>query len=165
MGPWLRSRNNIVILDHIGLFIYIDASSDFYQLMSTSFIIQTFNKIGIIISLMMISCWRILSMREPTNTPFHLHSKTCMHIVVCRNPTLAKCGGEAQHSQSWEFGVLQDSRMFRVWQQGPDASHWGVLGVIGKVFKRRYRKWPRIDHLDICSPGYGQKKGRESNWH
>ncbi len=42
--------------------------------------------------------------------------------------------------------------------------HWDVLGVIGKVLKRRYRKWPRIDHLDICSPSYGQKKGRESNW-
>ncbi len=42
--------------------------------------------------------------------------------------------------------------------------HWGVLGVIGKVLKRRYRKWPRIAHLNICSPSYGQKKGRESNW-
>ncbi len=28
--------------------------------------------------------------------------------------------------------------------------------------KRRCRKWPRIGHLDICSPSYGQKKGRES---
>jgi hypothetical protein len=42
--------------------------------------------------------------------------------------------------------------------------HWSVLGVIGKVLKRRYRKWPRIGHLNICSPSYGQKKGRESNW-
>ncbi len=42
--------------------------------------------------------------------------------------------------------------------------HWGVLGVIGKVLKRKYRKWPHIGHLDICSPSYGQKKGRESNW-
>jgi hypothetical protein len=42
-----------------------------------------------------------------------------------------------------------------------NTSHWGVLGVIGKVLKRRYRKWPRIGHLDICSPSYGQKKGRE----
>jgi hypothetical protein len=41
--------------------------------------------------------------------------------------------------------------------------HWGVLGVIGKVLKCKYRKWPRIGHLDICSPSYGQKKGRESN--
>jgi hypothetical protein len=44
-----------------------------------------------------------------------------------------------------------------------NTSHWGVLGVIGKVLKRRYRKWTRIGHLDICSPSYGQKKGRESN--
>ncbi len=44
-----------------------------------------------------------------------------------------------------------------------NTSHWGVLGVIGKVLNRRYRKWPRIGHLDICSPSYEQKKGRESN--
>jgi hypothetical protein len=44
------------------------------------------------------------------------------------------------------------------------TSHWGVLGVIEKVLKCRYRKWPRIGHLDICNPSYGQKKGRESNW-
>jgi hypothetical protein len=45
-----------------------------------------------------------------------------------------------------------------------NTSHWGVLGVIGKVLKRRYQKCPRIGHLDICRPSYGQKKGRESNW-
>jgi hypothetical protein len=28
---------------------------------------------------------------------------------ICRNPILAKCGGEAQHSQSWGLGVLRDS--------------------------------------------------------
>jgi hypothetical protein len=48
--------------------------------------------------------------------------------------------------------------------KGQNTSHWGVLGVIGKVLKRRYRKWPRIGHLDICSPSYGQKNSRESNW-
>jgi hypothetical protein len=37
----------------------------------------------------------------------------------CRNPTLVKCGREAQHSQSWGLGVLRDSRMFKVRQQGP----------------------------------------------
>jgi hypothetical protein len=45
-----------------------------------------------------------------------------------------------------------------------NTSHSSVLGVIGKVLKRRYRKWPRIGHLNICCPSYGQKKGRESNW-
>ncbi len=40
-------------------------------------------------------------------------------LFLCRNPTLAKCGGEAQHFQSWGFGVPRDSRMFRAWQKGP----------------------------------------------
>jgi hypothetical protein len=48
--------------------------------------------------------------------------------------------------------------------RGQNTSHWGVLGVIGKVLKCRSLKWPRIGHLDICSPSYGQKKGRELNW-
>jgi hypothetical protein len=41
--------------------------------------------------------------------------------------------------------------------------NWGFLGVIGKVLKCRYRKWPHIGHLDIYSSSYGQKKGRESS--
>ncbi len=45
-----------------------------------------------------------------------------------------------------------------------NTSHWSVFNVIGKVLKLRYRKWPCIGHLDIYSPSYGQKKGRESNW-
>jgi len=45
-----------------------------------------------------------------------------------------------------------------------NTSHWGVLGIVGKVLKLRYRKWPCIGHLEICRPSYGQKKGRESNW-
>jgi len=43
----------------------------------------------------------------------------CTFILArCHNPTLAKCGGEAQHFQSWGLGVLRDSRMFRVRHQG-----------------------------------------------
>jgi hypothetical protein len=36
--------------------------------------------------------------------------------------------------------------------------HWGVFGVIGKVLKHRYRKWPRIGHLDMCSAVIGKRK-------
>jgi hypothetical protein len=36
----------------------------------------------------------------------------------CSTPTLAKCGGEAQHLEKLGFGVLWDSRMFRAQQQG-----------------------------------------------
>jgi hypothetical protein len=49
------------------------------------------------------------------------------------------------------------------YSKAQNTSHWGVPGVIRKVLKRRYRKWPRIGHLDIYSPSYGQNKGRKSN--
>jgi len=71
------------------------------------------------------------------------------------SPTLGK-SGDLESSGTPECSEL-DSK-------AQNTSHWGVLGVIGKVLKLRYRKWPRISHLDICRPSYGQKKGRESNW-
>jgi hypothetical protein len=71
------------------------------------------------------------------------------------SPTLGKVG-DLESSGTPECLEL-DSK-------GKDISHWGVLDVIEKVLKHRYRKWPRIGHLDICRPSYGQKKGRESNW-
>jgi hypothetical protein len=71
------------------------------------------------------------------------------------SPTLGKVG-DLESSGTPECSGL-DSK-------AQNTSHWGVLGVIGKVLKRKYRKWPRIGHLDICSPSYGQKKGQESNW-
>jgi hypothetical protein len=71
------------------------------------------------------------------------------------SPTLGKVGG-------WESsGTPECLELDSKWQ---NTSHWGVLGVIGKVLKRRYRKCPRIGNSGICSPSYGQKKGRESNW-
>jgi hypothetical protein len=46
--------------------------------------------------------------------------------------------------------------------RGQNTSHWGVFYIVEKVLKCRCPKWPRMSHLDICSPSYGQKKGRES---
>jgi hypothetical protein len=71
------------------------------------------------------------------------------------SPTLGKVGG-------WESSGTPECSELN--SRGQNTSHWGVLGVIGKVLKRRYRKCPRIGDSDICSPSYGQKKGRESNW-
>ncbi len=39
-------------------------------------------------------------------------------VHKCRTPTLAKCGGEAQHLEKLGLGVLRDSRMFRAQQKG-----------------------------------------------
>jgi hypothetical protein len=71
------------------------------------------------------------------------------------SPTLGKVG-DLESSGTPECLELD--------RKAQNTLHWGVLGVIGKVLKRRYRKWPRIGHLDIYSPSYGQKKGWESNW-
>jgi hypothetical protein len=71
------------------------------------------------------------------------------------SPTLGKVGG---------LESVGTPECLELDKKAQNTSHWGVLGVVGKMLKRRYRKWPRIGHSDICSPSYGQKKGRESNW-
>jgi hypothetical protein len=48
--------------------------------------------------------------------------------------------------------------------RGQNTLHWGVIYIVEKVLKFRCPKWPCMGHLDIYSPSYGQKKGRESNW-
>jgi hypothetical protein len=72
------------------------------------------------------------------------------------SPTFGKVG-DLESSGTPECSELNN--------KAQNTSHWDVLGDIGKALKRKYRKWPRIGHLDICSSSYGQKKGRESNWH
>ncbi len=64
--------------------------------------------------------------------------------------------------KSWELESSGTPECSELDSKGKNTSHWGVLGVVEKVLKRRYRKWPRIGHSDIFSPSYGQKKGRES---
>jgi hypothetical protein len=71
------------------------------------------------------------------------------------SPTLGKVGG-------WESS--RTPKCSELDSKAQNTLHWDVLGVIGKVLKLRYRRWPRIGNSDICSPSYGQKKGRESNW-
>jgi hypothetical protein len=41
---------------------------------------------------------------------------------------------------------------------------WAVLYTVGKALKCRCRKWPCMNHSDICSTSYDKKKGQESNW-
>jgi len=65
--------------------------------------------------------------------------------------------------KSWDLESSGTPECFELESKTQNTSHWGVLGVIGKVLKRRYRKCPRIGNSDIFSPSYGQKKGQESN--
>jgi hypothetical protein len=66
--------------------------------------------------------------------------------------------------KSWDLESSETPECSELDNKRQNTSHWGVLGVIEKVLKRKYRKCPRISNSDICSPSYEQKKGRESNW-
>jgi hypothetical protein len=79
-------------------------------------------------------------------------------------PLRAKCEGEAHTPKSEKLESSGTSKNSEHDCKGQTSSHLSALGVIGKVLKCRCPKWPRMSHLNICSPSYGQKKGRESNW-
>jgi hypothetical protein len=84
-------------------------------------------------------------------------------FIGCRNPTLAKCEDETHTPKVGELESSEIPESLEFNSKGQNTLPWGVISVIGKVLKCRCPKWPRIGHLDICSPSYGQKKGRESN--
>ncbi len=84
-------------------------------------------------------------------------------VTIVATPLWAKCEDETHTPKSGDLessGTLENLEFdFR----GQNTSHWGVLYINGKVLKCKCPKWPRMSHLDICSPSYGQKKGRKSN--
>ncbi len=112
------------------------------------------------------TCWRYGSFFGRLCNPFWWCSRRTVHLpeVGVATPLWAKCEGEAHTPKSGNlesFGTPENSELEL---KGQNTLHWGVLSVIRKVFKCRCLNWPRIGHLDICSPSYGQKKGRKSNW-
>jgi len=83
---------------------------------------------------------------------------------IVATPLWPSVGVKPNTSKVGDLESFGTSKCLEFDNKAQNTSHWSVLGVIGKVLKRRYRKWPRIGHLDICRPSYGQKKGQESNW-
>ncbi len=84
--------------------------------------------------------------------------------IECCNPILAKCENEIHTPKVGDLESFRPPKFLEFNSKVKNISHWGVLGVIGKVLKRRCPKWLCICHLDIFSPNYGQTKGQESNW-
>jgi hypothetical protein len=92
-------------------------------------------------------------------TGFAAGARTCV-----TTPLWAKCEDETHIPES---GGLESSRTLKNLEldcRVQNTLNRGVLYINGKVLKYRCPKWPRMIHLDIFSPSYGQKKGRESNW-
>jgi hypothetical protein len=93
-----------------------------------------------------------------------LRSKIDLAIINVAPLLWPSVGVKPNTWKSWDWESSETPECLELDSKGKNTLHWGVLGVIGKVLKRRYRKCPRIGNSDIFSPSYGQKKGRESNW-
>jgi hypothetical protein len=87
-----------------------------------------------------------------------------MFISIVTTPLWGKCEVAThtpENGTGESFGTPKNSeRNFRC----QNTSHWCVFYTVGKVFKCRCPKRPRMSHLDIYNTSYGQKKGQESNW-
>jgi hypothetical protein len=94
-------------------------------------------------STLKLSPWSILIMSQP-------------HFGQSVRMRLTPKSGNLKSSRTPATSELNSRRQ--------NTSPWGVLYTVGKFLKCRCPKWPHMNHLDICSPSYGQKKGRESNW-
>jgi hypothetical protein len=87
----------------------------------------------------------------------------CLRWWSVVTPLWDKCEGEAHTPKSGKLESQGTPENSELESRGQNTSHCNVLYTIGKVLKCRCLKWPRMSHLDICSPSYGQKKGWESN--
>jgi hypothetical protein len=74
--------------------------------------------------------------------------------------------GTWESSGTSEMGTWESSRTLENSElncRSQNTLSWGDLYTVGKVLKRKCRKWPPMSHLDIYSTSYVQKKGQESN--
>jgi hypothetical protein len=87
--------------------------------------------------------------------------KKYLQAPIVATPLWGKCEVAIHTPEmgTWEsFGTPENLELnFR----GQDT--WSV-DTVGKVLKRRCRKWPHMGHYDIYSTSYVQKKDQESNW-
>jgi hypothetical protein len=82
-----------------------------------------------------------------------------LYLEVSQPHFRDKCEGEAHTPKSGKLEFHETPENSELESRGQNTSHWGVLYTIGKVLKCKRPKWPRMSHLDICSPSYGQKEG------
>jgi hypothetical protein len=87
----------------------------------------------------------------------------CLSTKSVATPLWDKCEDETHTPKSGKLESSGTPEILELNCRGQNTLYWGVLYINGKVLKFKCPKWPRMSHLDIVSPSYGQKKGRESN--
>jgi hypothetical protein len=104
----------------------------------------------------------LLHPTQPTLTNMFQLSK-CIDMNIVATPLLEECENDTHtpEMRTWESTGTPKISEFDF--KGQNTSHWGILHIIGKLSKLRYKKWACMSHLDIYSTSYGRKKGRESN--
>jgi hypothetical protein len=75
----------------------------------------------------------------------------------------AKCENATHTPKSGKMESFETPENSEDDLRGQISSPWCVLYINEKLLKLRCPKWPWIAYLDICSPSYGQNKGRQSN--
>jgi hypothetical protein len=79
-------------------------------------------------------------------------------------PLWGKCEVATHTPENGTWESSKTTKNSKCDYKGQNTLHWNVFYIVEKVLKCKCPKWPRMSHLDICSIGYGQKKGRKSNW-
>jgi hypothetical protein len=79
-------------------------------------------------------------------------------------PLRGNCEDETRTPKSGNLESSRTPETLKLNCKGQNTSPWGVLYTVEIFLKCRCRKWPCMNHSDICSTSYGRKKGQESNW-
>jgi hypothetical protein len=105
----------------------------------------------------------IIHLSPHLGTPTHPSTPEVLRTRK-HTPTLKECEDDTHTPKmgTWESSRTPKNSEFDC--RGQNISPWGVPYTIGKVLKRRCRKWPCMSHSDIYSTSYVWKKGRESKW-
>jgi hypothetical protein len=79
-------------------------------------------------------------------------------------PLLEECEDD---THTPKMGTWESSRTLETSEldcRGQNTSHWGVLYIIGKLWKCRCWKWDRMGHSDICSTSLLQTWSQSEVW-
>jgi len=100
-------------------------------------------------------CPHTLKKRSKPLASMTKQSHKSSYTIPVTTPLWVKCEDETHTPKVGDLESSGTPECLEFDSRGKNTSDWSVLGVIGKVLKCKCPKWPRIGHLDICSPSYG----------
>jgi len=159
LGPhslFLRPKLGGRLLVRYGLWLFLLVVTSFVWLW-TSWLLISLIYIKQIVKQNKPRCWNYKNVR----------SICTLWLWYGSNMSQPHFEGSVRMKLTLEIGTWKSSETPKTLEfnyRGQNTSHWGVFYIIEKLLKCRCRKWPCMDHLDICNTSYGQKKGRKSNW-